>query len=275
MTLREAVAHALGIASEEVPGESELRLRQWLAQRNLGLVPVADPAAFAWPGRFLGRRQGEERWLVLFGVPPGVIAGEGDVIAAGGGALEDDPGTRGPRGGAPAPLEAAFVLAPADLARPVGLPAAQPGAGVVELIATAPAPEAPMRTHQRATAVAGRGLEGDRYADGTGTFSNASGRGHDLTLVEAEALPDGLAPAEARRNVVVRGIALDDLIGRRFRVGEVECLGQRRCEPCAHLERLTHPGVLRALAHRGGLRADVLAGGELRVGDPVVALRSP
>jgi MOSC domain-containing protein YiiM len=82
----------------------------------------------------------------------------------------------------------------------------------------------------------------------------------------------GLEPIEARRNLIVRGVDLDALRGRRFRVGAVECLGQRRCEPCAHLERLTRPGVLRALAHRGGLRADILRGGELHVGDPVQAL---
>ena len=88
-----------------------------------------------------------------------------------------------------------------------------------------------------------------------------------------EVLEDvGLEPVDARRNLVVRGVDLDALRGRRFRVGEVECLGQRRCEPCAHLQRLTHPGVLRALVHRGGLRADIVRGGELRVGDPVEAL---
>ncbi len=96
--------------------------------------------------------------------------------------------------------------------------------------------------------------------------------------MEAEALEDlaasgvELAPAEARRNLVVRGIALDALIGRRFRVGHVECFGQRRCEPCAHLERLTRPGVLRGLVPRGGLRADVLSSGEIRTGDRVEAL---
>jgi MOSC domain-containing protein YiiM len=73
-----------------------------------------------------------------------------------------------------------------------------------------------------------------------------------------------LLPIEARRNLLVRGIALDDLIGRRFRVGEVECYGQRRCEPCSHLEGLTRPGVLRGLVHRGGLRADILSGCSIR-----------
>jgi MOSC domain-containing protein YiiM len=67
----------------------------------------------------------------------------------------------------------------------------------------------------------------------------------------------------------VRGIALDGLIGKRFRVGEVECFGQRRCEPCAHLERLTRSGVLRGLMHWGGLRADVIADGKIRLGDTV------
>lgn len=98
--------------------------------------------------------------------------------------------------------------------------------------------------------------------------------------MEAEALEElsvsgvELALAEARRNLVVRDIALDELIGRRFRVGEVECFGQRHCEPCAHLERLTQPSVLRGLVHRGGLRADVFSGGEIRASDAVEALES-
>jgi MOSC domain-containing protein YiiM len=80
---------------------------------------------------------------------------------------------------------------------------------------------------------------------------------------------------DARRNVVTRGVDLDALVGRRFRIGDVECFGQRLCEPCAHLERLTardgKPGTLRALVHRGGLRADVLGDGEIAVGDEVSA----
>jgi MOSC domain-containing protein YiiM len=125
--------------------------------------------------------------------------------------------------------------------------------------------------------IKGRGLLGDRYERGAGTFSNPRGRGYDLTLVEAEALELSkkgveLAPIEARRNLVVRGIALDDLIGRHFRVGVVECFGQRRCEPCSHLERLTQPGVLRGLVHRGGLRTDVLSGGGIQTGDHIEAL---
>jgi hypothetical protein len=76
-------------------------------------------------------------------------------------------------------------------------------------------------------------------------------------------LPDGgrLGYAEARRNIITRGIDLNALVGRRFRIDNVECVGQRLCEPCAHLERLTTKGVLRGLIHRGGLRADILSDG--------------
>ena len=184
----------------------------------------------------------------------------------------------GPDGAGDAALDAAFVLAPQDPRRGTETGSGTESVGTVELIALAAEAEGPMREVSSAEAVEGRGLRGDRYERGAGTFSNPGGRGYDLTLVEAEALEElsakgvELAPAEARRNLVVRGIALDDLIGRRFRVGEVECFGQRRCEPCAHLERLTRPGVLRGLVHRGGLRADVLSGGGIRVGDHVEAL---
>ena len=151
-------------------------------------------------------------------------------------------------------------------------------AGTVETIALAAEAGGPMKEAPSAEALAGRGLPGDRYERGAGTFSNPNGRGYDLTLVEAEALEElaaggvELAPAEARRNLVVRGIALDGLIGKSFRVGSVELFGQRRCEPCAHLERLTVPGVLRGLVHRGGLRADVISGGTIRLWDSVEAL---
>ena len=101
----------------------------------------------------------------------------------------------------------------------------------------------------------------------------------DLTLIEAEALEGLVLPgngvlefADARRNIVTRGIELDALVGRRFRIGNVECVGQRPCEPCAHLERLTVPGVLRGLIHRGGLRADVLADGHIMTGSAITTI---
>jgi MOSC domain-containing protein YiiM len=149
--------------------------------------------------------------------------------------------------------------------------------GSVEEIFVASEAEGPARAMRTAEAVAGRGLEGDRYFAGKGTFFAARKPGQDLTLIEAEAIEalageEGieLAPGDARRNVVTRGIGLNGLVGRRFSVGEVECVGQRLCDPCSHLERLTHrDGLLRALAGRGGLRADVVTGGRIAVGDPV------
>jgi MOSC domain-containing protein YiiM len=259
-SLAECVAYVLGISPHDIPRDGDVALGQWLARRNLGLVPVESAETFAWPGHFLGRRRGSRTWAVLFGVPPGVV-------------FEPEPPA------APEAFDAAFVLAAHDPERE-GDPnkrVESSRAGTIELIAISAEAERSMTTVRSAEALAGRGLRGDRYEHGAGSFSNPSGRGYDLTLVEAEALEElaasgvEITPAEARRNLVVRGVSLDDLIGRRFRVGEVECFGQRRCEPCAHLERLTRPGVLRGLVHRGGLRADVLSDGEIRVGDEVVA----
>jgi MOSC domain-containing protein YiiM len=155
----------------------------------------------------------------------------------------------------------------------------RPMSGTVEAIFVAPRPIVLPGAVDAVEAVPGRGLRGDRYFEGVGTFSVEGKTGQDLTLVEAEMLEalaaeTGIAldGAAARRNVVTRGIGLDALVGQRFRVGEVECLGQRLCEPCDHLERLTEPGVLRGLVHRGGLRADVLTPGTIRPGDAVAVL---
>jgi MOSC domain-containing protein YiiM len=125
-------------------------------------------------------------------------------------------------------------------------------------------------------AVPGRGLEGDRYFFGTGTYSRHPGSGREVTLIEAEAI-EAIAreagitlPAGAsRRNIVTRGVPLNHLVGERFRIGEVLLEATRLCEPCAHLEALTGKGVLGALVHRGGLRTVILKEGTIRVGDPV------
>ena len=77
---------------------------------------------------------------------------------------------------------------------------------------------------------------------------------------------------QARRNVVTRGASLNPLVGRRFRLGEVECIGRRLAEPCAHLEKLSGPGLLRPLVHRAGLRADIVAGGTISLGDELMLL---
>ena len=116
-------------------------------------------------------------------------------------------------------------------------------------------------------ALAGKGLKGDRQ------FCEEGARpGGALTLIEAEALEDvGLSGAESRRQVVVRGVRLNDLVGKRFRVGSVECVGVELCEPCLHLQQLTRPGIIKDLIHRGGLNADILTDGQITVGDAVSA----
>jgi MOSC domain-containing protein YiiM len=153
--------------------------------------------------------------------------------------------------------------------------------GRVEGIFTASDAGQPMIPLAEARAVAGRGLEGDRYSSRTGYYSEtpSPGGGRELTLIEAEVLESlaaehgiELTPRECRRNIVTRGIRLHDLIGRRFRVGELLCEGIRVCEPCVYLEQLTGKAVNAPLVHRGGLRANILEGGTLRVGDPVTPM---
>jgi hypothetical protein len=148
-----------------------------------------------------------------------------------------------------------------------------PSVEAIFIAAEAEAAPAPVEALE---AVAGRGLEGDRYFAGGGTFFEERKTGQDLTLIEAEAIEalaqeEGieLGPGESRRNVVTRGIGLNDLLGRRFTVGDVECVGRRLCDPCSHLERMTQPGVLKGLVNRGGLRADIVRGGRISVGDEV------
>ena len=115
-------------------------------------------------------------------------------------------------------------------------------------------------------AIAGHGLDGDRYF-----FADGAGSGEALTLIEAEALEDvGLPAVQSRRQVVVRGSGLAGLVGKRFRVGDVECVGVELCEPCLHLQKLTRPGIIKDLIHRAGLRADILSGGTISVGDKVL-----
>ena len=157
------------------------------------------------------------------------------------------------------------------------------GTGSVEGIFVAPEAEAEMRQVAEVEAVAGGGLRGDRYfADvETGTFvdwepGEERRSGYDLTLIEREAVEAiarevgvDLAPGEHRRNVETRDVALNHLVGERFRIGEVVCRGDRLCEPCSHLQRLAGDGVLDALVHRGGLRADVVRGGAIRAGDGI------
>jgi MOSC domain-containing protein YiiM len=139
----------------------------------------------------------------------------------------------------------------------------------------------PTRSIRSVHAVPGVGLEGDRYARGRGTWGRRGtrGPGRDLTLIEAEeverlALDFGieLAPGESRRNVTTRGVRLNELVGRRFRIGEVVCEGVRLCEPCTYLEDVTGKPLREPLLHRAGLRADIVTSGTIAVRDPIVDL---
>jgi hypothetical protein len=145
----------------------------------------------------------------------------------------------------------------------------------IEYIHITPMSGEPLRPVESVSAIAGHGLDGDRYAGGKGTYSGRPGD-HELTLIEAEVAESvDFAPGESRRNITTRGIRLNDLVGKRFRVGGALCEGTRLCEPCAHLERMTErPGLVRQLAGRGGLRAVILESGEIRVGDAVTPLDS-
>jgi len=164
-------------------------------------------------------------------------------------------------------------------ATPVASTAISPGIGRVEAIHIAGLAGGPMRSIDRVRAVAGVGLEGDRYATASGTWSPDPRSDRQITLVAAEeieslAARDGieLRPGETRRNVTTRGIRLNDLVGRRFRVGSVECEATRLCEPCQYLTDTIGKPILKPLAHRAGLRAVILTGGEIGIGDEVVAL---
>ena len=117
-----------------------------------------------------------------------------------------------------------------------------------------------------------RGLVGDRYFEGGGTFSDAEpkGPGREITLIESEVLAElALSADEARRNVVTQGVRLNELVGLKFRLGEVLIEGIRLCPPCTHLDQVTGKALLKPLADRGGLRANVLSDGVLRVGDAI------
>jgi len=240
--------------------------RAWLAVNGTGLVPIAGADRFNWPGYWIAvLHQGTSGGtaVLMFGTPSGVVLSPQDAALLGWAAVD-------------LPVREGYALASLD---PVFTAPAAPKPrlrGQVEAIALAERATGPMRLTDEARAVARHGLEGDRYAAKAGTFTPRDGaprRGYDLTLIEAEVLDALQLPgdrrlgyAQARRNLVTRGINLNALVGRRFQVGEVECVGRRLCEPCAHLERLTTHGVLRGLIHRGGLRADVLTDGNIHVG---------
>ena len=157
-------------------------------------------------------------------------------------------------------------------------PADRKTAGRVLSIHITPKAEAPMVSVNEVRAVPGRGLEGDRYFEHTGTYSDTPGTGRDITLVASEAIEQiardkgiTLGPGDTRRNITTTGVDLDSLVDAEFSIGEVRVLGMRLCEPCDYLEGLVgQPGTLKALVRRGGLRCDILHEGTIRVGDEIV-----
>lgn len=243
-------------------GPTGWTLTRWLGGLGIGLVAVGDPAAFTWPGPWLGRTAGPagRRYVVMYGVPSGVVwdpAGDGELDRSA--------------------IEAGFVLAASDiaLARPP-LPEAPDTVGHVEAIWISPSAGLPAVGVTAARALPGRGLDGDRHAIGAGTFPSGP-PGSALTLIAAEvcdSFAPPLGPDDHRRNVVTRGIDLNRLVGHEFTIGSVRCRGARLCEPCTVVQRYAGRPILRALVHRGGLRADILSDGEVAVGAPVTAAAS-
>jgi hypothetical protein len=245
--------------------------RTWLAGRDSGLVPIADPTRFQWPGWWLAVVGADDDAVatVAFGTPPGIVLSPQDPALVG-------------RATADLPITEAWALASLDPRLRAAAPVPDLR-GTVEALAIAPAAEAGMQLLDVARAVTGRGLEGDRYAARAGTFTPRGDTrpGYDLTLMAAEVLDELTAAGVAvdfpatRRNVLTRGIDVNALVGRTFRIGDVVCAGLRLCEPCVHLDRLSGPGLLRPLIHKGGLRADVLTDGQIRHGDVIRPVGTP
>ena len=142
----------------------------------------------------------------------------------------------------------------------------------VVAIYTAPEKHEPVVARDEVDAVAGKGLEGDRYFNADG-WDEAK---REITLVESEAIDAanrdydlGLTAADMRRQIVTRGVALNHLVDREFTLGDVRCLGIKLNEPCNHLRKLAGKPLIKPMIHRGGLRAQILEGGTIRVGDPI------
>ncbi len=270
-SLLACLATVLEVPASELPEPSptgdpsrDWNVVGWLGSLGVGLVPVANPMTFAWPGPWIARVREDarrRRFVVMYGSrPSGVVW---------------DPVGRGVVD--PAGIEDAFVLAAEDIA--LGMPRRDApcwATGSVEGLWAAVTSGEAGRALDTLRVTPGLGVDGDRYAAGRGTFP--SGRtGGALTLIEAEvceSLKPPLMPDEHRRNVITRGVRLNGMVGREFTVGSVRCRGVRLCEPCATMQRYAERPVIRALVHRGGLRADVLTQGEIRVGDSVALVEA-
>jgi MOSC domain-containing protein YiiM len=237
--------------------ENSWHISRWLGGPGLGLVPVTEPATFAWAGPWIARvapREMERRYVVMYGVPSGVVW--------------DPDGSDASRD----TIDAGFVVAASDIALALPSPSPAPATtGTVVTINIAATAGEPTQRLQDAKALAGQGLAGDRHLVGQGTFPSHM-PGSALTLIDAEVCESFDPPLEAhehRRNLVTRGINLNGLVGREFMIGEVRCRGMRLCEPCTVVQGYSSRAVLRPLVHRGGVRADILTTGTIHNGDPV------
>ena len=136
-----------------------------------------------------------------------------------------------------------------------------------------------LRNVKQIKAIEGMGLEGDRYYNRTGTYSEKHDESREATFIETEALEAlakdykvELKDTESRRNISTRGVALNHLVGKEFKVGEAVFRGIRLCEPCTHLEEVSGKPARKGLIHRGGLRAQIVKSGMIQVGDEVESL---
>jgi hypothetical protein len=244
---------------------------RWLGTRALGLARVADPATFSWPGPWIALVRpptGPSRHVLMYGTPSGVIWDPAHPSQPASVLSDVDN----------AWIAEGYLVAVADIGL-ADLPTATRGdaTGVVELILVSPGVGEPPQLLESARALPGRGLDGDRYVGGGGSFPSGV-PGSALTLIESEvcrSFDPPLAPEDHRRNLVTRGVSLNNLLGRDFSIGTVRCRGMRLCEPCTVVQRYAGRPVLRALAHRGGLRADILSDGDIRLGDVITPLPEP
>lgn len=150
--------------------------------------------------------------------------------------------------------------------------------GRVECIHICPRGFLPMLPLQEARLIAGEGIEGDRYRAGTGFHSFKPQAERQITLFETETLEAlerefdiALTPADHRRNVTVRGVPLNHLVGRDFHVGGTLLRCRRLSFPCRHLDEVTGKDLLNALVHRAGINCEIITGGIIRPGDKVWA----
>ncbi len=150
--------------------------------------------------------------------------------------------------------------------------------GQLLAIAIARQAKGPMENIDSAEVVAGEGIRGDRYGAGVGAaqFQGRRKPENEVTLIAGEAIAAAngefhctIAHLDTRRNLLTRGVPLNDLVGKTFRVGAVTLKGLELCEPCGYLEKRTFAGIKVALKKRGGLRCCVLQGGTIRTGDPI------